>query len=90
MDLFPGRPRTFTGTEYVGGPQSPRVSGKEKAANRAMREQPENMVRGLLQRKLEIRNSIFKFNIHFVRKTIINKKFLTKSIFKGKVHFKEK
>ena len=37
MDLFPGRPRTFTGTEYVGGPQSPRVSGKEKAANRAMR-----------------------------------------------------
>ena len=37
MDLFPGRPRTFTGTEYVGGPQPPRVSGKEKAANRAMR-----------------------------------------------------
>ena len=54
MDLFPGRPRTFTGTEYVGGPQSPRVSGKEKAANRAMREQPENMVRGGIHRSLDL------------------------------------
>ena len=63
MHYFPGRPGTFTGTEYVGGPQSPRVSGKEKAANRTMREQPENMVRGGIQRSLDLYMSQMELRI---------------------------